>query len=172
MSIDHPSAGGDGGTGGNGSDGSSGGNGGDASPVLVRVTLKSGTHPLLQIAVIPQISTGKSPWSLPTTKPAASQETFFLVDPQEGSLTVTANGGSGGRGGKGGKGGSGGSGGMGSPDGHSGSNGSNGSDGFAGHNGQITIIYDPSAQPYLSAIHVPGQYPEPLFTEQPVPPLW
>ena len=128
MGPNHPSAGGDGGNGGNGSDGSRGGDGGDAPPVLVRVTLKPGPHPLLQIAVIPQIPTGKYPWSMPATP----QEMFFLVDPQEGSLTVIASGGSGGRGGKGGRGGRGGSGGIGSPDGSSGSNGSDGHDGSSG----------------------------------------
>ncbi len=44
----NPSAGGNGSNGGNGSDGGNGGPGGDAPPVQVRMTLRAGTHPLLQ----------------------------------------------------------------------------------------------------------------------------
>ena len=122
--------------------------------------------------MIPQIAPAKF-WS--KSNPAAPQETFFLVDPQEGSLTVSSSGGSGGQGGKGGRGGRGGSGGIGSPDGRDGSNGSDGHDGsrgFDGRSGVITVVYDPSAQPYLSAIRVPGQSPAPLFKEESVSPLW
>ena len=92
-----PSAGGDGSNGGNGSDGGDGGPGGNAPPVQVRIALRSGSHPLLQVAVS---ATGK--------------QKLYLVDPQGGSLTVKADGGPGGSGGSGGRGGQGGSGGMGS----------------------------------------------------------
>jgi hypothetical protein len=88
-----PSAGGDGGNGSDGSNGQDGGSGGDAPPVQVRVALRSGSHPLLQVGVS-----------------AAGHEKLYLVDPQGGSLTVKADGGPGGSGGKGGRGGRGGSG--------------------------------------------------------------
>jgi hypothetical protein len=103
----NPSAGGNGGNGTNGSDGGDGGIGGDAPPVDVRVTLRSGSHPLLQVSVS-----------------AAGKQKIYLVDPQGGSLTVKADGGPGGSGGRGGRGGAGGSGGMGSPSGSSGMSGS------------------------------------------------
>lgn len=89
----NPSPGGNGSNGGNGSDGQDGGRGGDAPPVQVRVALRSGSHPLLQVSVS-----------------AAGKEKFYLVDPQGGSLTVRADGGAGGSGGRGGRGGRGGSG--------------------------------------------------------------
>ena len=82
---DNPSAGGDGGNGSNGSDGQDGGPGGDAPPVQVRVALRPGSHPLIQVSVS-----------------AAGKAKLYLVDPQGGSLTVSADGGSGGSGGKGG----------------------------------------------------------------------
>ncbi|MGA8865389.1 MAG: hypothetical protein WB510_00380, partial [Candidatus Sulfotelmatobacter sp.] len=47
----NPSAGGDGSNGGDGSQGEDGGPGGDAPPVQVQVTLRSGSHALLQVAV-------------------------------------------------------------------------------------------------------------------------
>ena len=83
----NPSAGGDGSNGGNGSDGQDGGPGGDAPPVQVRVALRAGSHPLLQVGVS-----------------AAGHQKLYLVDPQGGSLTVKADGGPGGSGGKGRKG--------------------------------------------------------------------
>ena len=160
MDPDHPSAGGDGTNGGNGSDGQDGGPGGDGPTVQVRVTLRSGNHPLLQIGVTS----------------AGHKERFYLVDPQGGSLTVRSNGGPGGSGGKGGQGGRGGAGGMGSPNGRSGSDGSsgrNGNDGSQGRPGKITVTYDPQAKPFLTAIHLPNQGgPPPVFTEQSVAPLW
>ncbi len=156
---DNPSAGGDGSNGGNGSDGGDGGPGGDAPPVQIRVTLKSGSHPLLQASVS-----------------AAGHKRLYLVDPQEGSLTVKADGGPGGSGGTGGRGGRGGSGGMGTPSGNSGSNGSdgrNGSDGSPGKGGSITVTYDPQAKPFLAAIHLSNRGgPPPVFKEEPVAPLW
>jgi hypothetical protein len=160
LDPDHPSAGGDGSNGSNGSDGQDGGSGGDGPLVQLRVTLRSGSHPLLQVGVTS----------------AGYNERFYLVDPQGGSLTVTSSGGSGGSGGKGGRGGSGGSGGAGSPSGRSGSDGSNGRDGnsgSAGRAGSITVTYDPQAKPFLAAIHLPNQGgPPPVFTEQSVAPLW
>lgn len=159
MDPNNPSAGGDGSNGGNGSDGSDGGPGGDAPPVQVLVTLRPGSHPLLQASVV-----------------AAGHHRFYLVDPQGGSLTVKADGGPGGSGGKGGRGGQGGSGGMGTPSGNSGSNGSdgrNGSDGSPGRGGNITVTYDPLVKPYLSAIHLSNSGgPKPVLQEAPVAPLW
>jgi hypothetical protein len=160
IDPDHPSAGGDGSNGSNGSDGQDGGSGGDGPPVQLRVTLRSGSHPLLQVGVTS----------------AGHKERFYLVDPQGGSLTVTSSGGSGGSGGKGGRGGSGGAGGAGSPSGRSGSDGSNGRDGnsgSAGRAGSITVTYDPQAKPFLATIHLPNQGgPPSTFTEQPIAPLW
>jgi hypothetical protein len=160
IDPDHPAAGGDGSNGSNGSDGQDGRPGDDGPPVEIRIALRSGSHPLLQVGV---------------TTPG-HKERLYLVDPQGGSLTVTSNGGSGGSGGKGGRGGRGGSGGVGSPSGRSGSDGSsgrNGNDGSAGRAGSITVTYDPQAKPFLAAIHLPNQGgPPPVFTELPVAPLW
>jgi hypothetical protein len=163
------SAGGDGGNGtdgSNGGDGSDGGNGGNAPPVKVMVALRIGAHPLLQAVA-----------SAPNWK-----DRHFLVDPQGGSLTITANGGaggSGGRGGRGGRGGAGGSGGFGCPSGSNGRSGSDGRDGFPGSDGSpgrdgtITIVYDPAAKPYLAAINASHKgAPAPIYQEAPVGPLW
>jgi len=156
---DHPSAGGDGSDGGSGSDGSNGGDGEDGPPVLVRITLRPGSHPLLQAGVS-----------------ARGVEQLFLVDPQGGTLTVLDEGGSGGPGGKGGRGGRGGSGGSGTPDGHSGRDGSDGRDGLngsSGRGGSITVIYDPHAGPYLGRLKLLNEGgPKPVFREQTVGPLW
>jgi hypothetical protein len=161
-SIDptNPSAGGDGTSGSNGSDGSDGGRGDDAPPMQVRVAFRDGSRPVLQIAVS---ATGR-------------EEQLYLVDPQGGSLTVKAEGGSGGSGGSGGCGGRGGSGGSGTPSGHSGSDGSDGrsgSDGPPGRGGSITVTYDPQAQPYLSRLRLSNRGgPTPVFKEEPVKALW
>ena len=159
MDPNHPSAGGDGSNGANGSNGQDGAVGGDAPPVQIRVALRSGSHPLLQVKVS-----------------AAGHQKFYLVDPQGGSLTVKADGGSGGSGGKGGRGGRGGSGGMGTPSGRNGNDGSsgrNGWDGSPGKGGNITVTYDPQAKPYLAAIRLSNQGgPPPVFQEEPVAPLW
>ena len=156
---DHPSAGGDGGDGTNGSDGGRGGDGEDGPPVQVRVTLRPGSHPLLQIGVSGQ-----------------GRESFFLVDPHGGSLTVLDEGGSGGSGGKGGRGGRGGSGGIGSPSGSSGRDGMSGSEGPSGSSGKggsITLTYDPQAKPFLGAIRLRNEGgPNPVFREQAMGPLW
>jgi hypothetical protein len=160
-SIDpnNPSPGGDGSNGTDGSNGQDGGNGGDAPPVQIRMTLRAGSHPLLQVAVS-----------------AAGHERFYLVDPQGGSLTVTADGGAGGSGGKGGSGGRGGMGGSGTPsgsNGRDGSDGRNGWDGSAGKGGSIAVTYDPQAKPFLSVIHISNRNgPTPVFREEVVAPLW
>ncbi|HKT86985.1 MAG TPA: hypothetical protein VJQ59_01020 [Candidatus Sulfotelmatobacter sp.] len=160
-SIDpnNPSPGGNGGDGTNGSNGQDGSNGGNAPAVQVRMTLRSGAHPLLQVSVS-----------------ANGHQKFYLVDPQGGSLTVRADGGQGGSGGRGGRGGRGGSGGIGSPngsDGRSGSDGRNGWDGSHGSGGLITVTYDPQAKPYLGALHLSSQYgPKPVFREETVAALW
>src|SRR3984957_14002073 len=131
----NPSPGGNGSNGTDGSNGQDGGNGGDAPPVEIRVALRSGAHPLLQVSVS-----------------AAGKQRLYLVDPQGGALTVTANGGPGGSGGRGGRGGRGGSGGMGTPNGNSGRDGldgRNGFDGSSGKGGSIIVTYDPQAKPFL-----------------------
>jgi hypothetical protein len=155
----NPSPGGNGSNGTDGSNGQDGGNGGDAPPVEIRVALRSGAHPLLQVSVS-----------------AAGKQRLYLVDPQGGALTLTANGGPGGSGGRGGRGGRGGSGGMGTPNGNSGSDGSSGRNGFDGSQGRgggITVTYDPQAKPFLTAIHLSNQGgPAPVFKEAPVAPLW
>ena len=156
----NPAPGGNGTDGSDGSNGQDGGPGGDAPPVLVQVTVRPGTHPLLQIGVT---ATGH-------------KQRFYLVDPQGGSLAVSADGGSGGSGGKGGHGGRGGAGGSGSPDGQAGRDGSDGRDGFSGSDGRgglITVLYDPQAQPFLSALPLSSRNgPKPVFHEQSIPPLW
>jgi hypothetical protein len=155
----NPSPGGNGGNGTDGSNGQDGGPGGDAPPVQVRVALRSGGHPLLQIGVS-----------------AAGHNKLYLVDPQGGSLTVRADGGPGGSGGRGGRGGQGGSGGIGTPNGTSGMSGSdgrNGFDGSPGRGGIITVTYDPQAKPLLATIHLSNQGgPAPAFKEERVAPLW
>jgi hypothetical protein len=156
----NPSPGGDGGSGGNGTDGTDGGDGGDAPSVLVQVTLRPGTPALLQVAV---------------TAPGR-KEHFYLINPDGGTLAVSALGGAGGSGGRGGRGGSGGSGGVGTPNGSNGTDGNAGLDGTNGSNGRagtITVNYDPSAKPFLSIIHLSNAgAPAPTFHEQPIPPLW
>jgi len=159
MDPNNPSAGGNGSNGTDGSNGQDGGNGGDAPPVEVRVALRDGTHPLLQVSVA-----------------AAGKTRLYLVDPQGGALTVRADGGAGGSGGRGGRGGRGGSGGMGTPSGSSGSNGSDGRSGFdgsAGRGGSIAVMYDPRAKPFLNAIHLSNVGgPRPVFREEAVAALW
>ena len=159
MDPNNPSAGGNGTNGSNGSDGQDGGPGGDASPVKIRVAFRSGSHPLLQVGIS-----------------AMGQEKFYLVDPNGGALTVSAEGGAGGSGGRGGRGGRGGSGGIGSPSGMSGTDGSsgrNGFDGSPGRGGTITVTYDPQAKPFLTAIHISNQGgPSPVFKEEPMDSLW
>jgi hypothetical protein len=159
IDINNPSAGGNGGDGTDGGNGQDGSRGGDGSPVKIEMTLETGTHPLLQFLV----QTGK-------------HSRYYLIDPNGGSLSVNADGGAGGSGGRAGRGGHGGSGGVGSPNGSSGRDGSDGragSDGAAGSGGKITVTYDPSAQAYLSVLHLSSQNgPKPVLDAEPVAPLW
>jgi hypothetical protein len=157
---DHPAAGGNGGDGGNGTDGQDGSIGGDAPDVTIRLAAHPGGGTLIEAAV--QAKGGK--------------ETFYLIDPNGGSLSVSADGGRGGSGGKGGSAGRGGSGGSGSPSGmsgHDGMSGRDGSDGRAGRAGEITVIYDPAVASYLNVIHLSNSGgPKPVFTSQLLNPLW
>jgi hypothetical protein len=158
------------GPGGNGTDGSNGGDGGngwDGRPgrsVHIWVRLESGTKRLLQVKAI-----------------GGGRQSFYLVDPEGGSLKVTADGGRGGNEGHGGRGGRGGSGGNGFPPGSSGLDGHPGSDGrpgVGGAAGAIEISVDPLAQPFLKCITwsnqsgdgLPG--PSPTIRVEPVAPLW
>jgi hypothetical protein len=154
-----PSPGGNGGNGTAGSDGGNGEQGGNAPAVQIQIALAPGTHPLLQFAVF-----------------AAGHERYYLVDPNGGSLTVRADGGSGGQAGKGGRGGRGGSGGIGTPNGSDGSTGSDGRDGMAGSDGRggaITVTYDPAVEPYFDTLRISSRNgPRPAFQKEPVAPLW
>jgi len=158
MDPNNPQPGGDGTNGTDGTNGDDGGAAGDGPPVQVRVALKPGSHPLLQMSVS-----------------AAGHERLYLVDPQGGSLTVESSGGPGGQGGKGGRGGRGGSGGIGSPNGRDGLNGSDGRSGFdgqPGRGGSITVTYDHQAKPFLSALRLSNRGgPPPVYREEPVGPL-
>jgi hypothetical protein len=160
-SIDpnNPSPGGNGGNGTDGSSGGDGGNGGDAPDVQVRVTVRPGTEPLLQVSVT-----------------AAGKTRFYLVDPKGGALNILADGGAGGSGGRGGRGGAGGSGGSGTPSGSSGQAGQDGHSGFdgsPGRPGNISVRYDAAAKPYLAILHLSNSGgPAPVFAEAPVAPLW
>lgn len=160
-SIDpnNPSPGTDGGNGTDGSNGQDGGNGGNAPAIQIQMTVEQGTHPLLQFFV-----------------QAGSHKRYYLVDPNGGSLSISADGGAGGSGGKGGRGGRGGPGGAGTPSGSNGRDGSDGRAGFdgtAGNGGKITVTYDPSAQPYLGVLHLSNRNgPKPEMDQAPVAPLW
>jgi len=119
----NPSAGGNGSNGSDGSNGQDGEPGGDAPPVQVRVrvALRAGPPPLLQVSAS-----------------AAGHRRLYLVDPKGETLTVKADGGAGGAGGSGGRGGRGGSGGIGTPSGNNGSDGSSGPQGLGGeHHGDL-----------------------------------
>jgi len=159
MDPNNPSAGGNGSDGTNGSNGQDGGPGGDAPSVQIRVALRAGSHPLLQVAVS-----------------ASGRQKFYLVDPQGGTLTVTADGGAGGSGGRAGRGGRGGSGGIGTPNGSSGRDGSDGrsgSDGPQGRGGSITVTYDPQAKPFLNIIRLSNRGgPKPVYKEETLAPRW
>lgn len=158
------------GPGGNGTDGSRGGDGGngwDGSAGLavhIRVRVQSGTKPLLQVAAA-----------------GGGRQSFYLVDPDGGSLKIIADGGRGGRGGQGGRGGHGGSGGNGFPPGSSGIDGQPGFDGRPGAEGAagtIEITVDPAAQSFLKCITWSNQSgdgrpgPAPTISVEPVAPLW
>jgi hypothetical protein len=156
----HPTAGGNGGDGGNGSDGQDGWAGGDARDVLIRLVSHPGDGKLIEASV----------------QPEGGKETFYLIDPNGGSLSVSADGGRGGTGGKGGSAGRGGSGGSGSPmgmSGHDGLSGRNGSDGQSGRAGKITVIYNPDVAANLKVLHLSNfGGPKPVFTSVNLDPLW
>lgn len=156
--------GGNGTSGGDGGDGSNGGDGSPGQAVHMWVRMESGTKPLLQIRVV-----------------GGGRESFYLVDPNGGSLEIIDNGGRGGSGGHGGRAGRGGSGGTGFPPGVSGFNGNPGFDGRAGIGGAagtIAISVDPAARPFIRCItwsnHSGDGRPGPSakITIEPVPPLW
>jgi len=155
-----PSAGGNGTDGGNGSDGSNGGNGGDAQSVQVWLA----PHPGPQALIEAKVQAGKG------------RPRYYLIDPNGGSLSVTADGGDGGKGGKGGRGGRGGSGGSGSPPGFSGADGHDGMDGHDGsdgNGGQITVTCDPAVRQWLPIAKLSAfRGPKPIINTAPVPPLW
>jgi hypothetical protein len=139
IDLTNPSAGGSGSDGSNGTNGGNGGDGSDGETVHLWITLQPGPMPLIQV------------------KAAGNTHTqYFLIDPNGGSLSIDATGGSGGRGGQGGKGGQGGSGGTGFPPGVSGNNGLDGQDGRSGSDGaagKVIATVDPSAQQYLDRFH-------------------
>jgi hypothetical protein len=156
--------GGDGGDGGPGGDGQNGGDGEPGKAVHVWLTLKAGSHPLLQARVT-----------------SDADEKLFLIDPNGGSLEIDTNGGAGGKGGDGGRGGAGGAGGDGDTTGRSGNDGSNGSPGGPGQGGAagtIIVSVDPQAKPFLDRLHLtnhdgngmPGDAPE--IRVEPVPAIW
>ena len=160
----NPSPGHDGSNGGNGDNGGNGSDGGSGENVRVWLTLRPGTHPMLQARVVGE--TGES---------------LYLIDPQGGSLTVKADGGPGGNGGAGGSGGRGGRGGSGAPagrDGRAGANGNPGRDGRDGPPGTIRVSIDPLANPYLDRLHLSNHGgngttgPAPSITIEPVAQIW
>ena len=159
--LSNPQAGGNGGNGTDGGDGQDGWPGGNGPAVHVWVTSHSGHPSLLQVMV----------------KGDRAPE-YFLLDPKGGSLTVASSAGPGGSGGRGGRGGQGGMGGTGWPPGTSGlsgRDGRNGMDGSAGRNGQITVSFDPSVEPWISVIRCAGgdaSGPASVFVKEPVAQLW
>jgi hypothetical protein len=164
MDPNNPSPGGDGSNGTDGDNGKDGDPGQPGQSVHVRITLRTGAHPLLQVRAA-----------------STDSEQLFLVDPNGGTLAIDANGGNGGSGGAGGRGGPGGLGGIGTPNGSnglSGHDGRRGWDGTDGAAGNILVSVDPSAKPFLdrftfsnkSGHGVPGTAP--VVQAEPVGPLW
>jgi len=154
----HIVSGGNGQSGSDGEDGRDGQPGGDAPSVEIRITVGR-PNQLLQVQVL-----------------AEKKVRRYLIDPDGGSLTVEADGGLGGPGGSGGQGGRGGRGGKGGGymnngiPGADGANGRDGSPGPQGKGGQITLIYDTAAKPYLGLIHLSSQNgPDPIILEQSYP---
>jgi hypothetical protein len=153
-----------GGDGGNGEDGSNGGDGAPGAAVHVWLRLESSSRPLLQAKVS-----------------GGGRDLYYLIEPNGGTLKVTADGGAGGAGGSGGRAGRGGSGGSGTPSGLSGQDGRPGSDGQAGQPGAagtITVSVDPTAEPYEHLLNPSNRSgsgqagPAPTIVIEPVPPLW
>jgi hypothetical protein len=100
-------------------------------------------------------------------EPEYGQETFYLIDPDGGSLSVSANGGPGG---------------AGVSSDSAGvdregiavtGRGLSGSDGPRGRGGKITVIFDPAVGAYLSVLQLSNLGgPEPVFKSQHLGPLW
>jgi hypothetical protein len=113
-------------------------NGGDrlsayAPSVTVRLVMRPGEGKLIEAAV----------------QPTAGKERFYLIDPNGGSLSVSADGGCIGRG---------------CPGCY---------DCRLGRGGAITVIYDPAVAPYLNVLQLSSLGgPEPVFTSQHLDPLW
>ncbi|MDR3418611.1 MAG: hypothetical protein P4L83_20765 [Nevskia sp.] len=164
LDESNPTPGGDGFNGGDGGDGFNGGDGEAGKQVHIWLRLKPGPQPLLQARVA-----------------GGGDEQLFLIDPNGGTLAVSANGGPGGRGGHGGKGGPGGAGGSGSPQGSRGANGHDGADGFPGQDGAagtILVSVDPEAMQYLDRLRLVNKDgigrtgPAPRINTETVAPIW
>ncbi len=156
--------GGNGSNGGNGGDGTDGQDGSPGGNVHAWVRLESDPKQLLQIKVT-----------------SGARTSLYIVDPNGGSLKITADGGPGGSAGRGGAAGSGGSGGVGIPPGSNGLDGRPGSDGHPGSDGApgtIALSVDPAAQPFMKNITWSNRGgngshgPAPTITVESVPPLW
>jgi len=132
LDPENRTAGGNGSDGSNGQNGNDGNTGGDAANVNVQLAM----HPNGRLIEAEVLS-------------SRFDTQYFLIDPQGGSLWISANGGDGGRGGRGGRGGSGGTGWPPGMSGHDGLNGQDGQTGHQGRGGQITVSYDPAVEPYL-----------------------
>jgi hypothetical protein len=133
-------AGGHGASGGHGAPGDRGGRAPDVRIWIRRAEVPGQPRPMIQVLAE----------TAETRRP-------MLVDPEGGSLFVSARGGDGGRGGNGGRGGDGGRGGRGVRGG-TGGDGGNGGDGAAGGDagdgGTVVIVADPTAQAFLGSIRV------------------
>jgi hypothetical protein len=133
----------------NGGSGSSGNNvpggrdgspGGNAPDVGVRLAMHPRDGKLIEAAV----------------QPKDGKETFYLIDPNGGTLSVSADGGPGGAGASG-------------PFG----SGHDGSAGPRGRGGEITVIYDPAVAPYLDVLQLSSLGgPKPVFKSEHLDPLW
>jgi|GEM_PF-6850396 len=154
-SSDSKGAGGRGSDGRDGQKGGNGAKGGDAEAVDVYV---SAFKDAAGITLLKVYARGKN----------SGKERFYIINPEGGSITISARGGRGGQGGRGGDGGTGGGGGNGHQygggqddsrygvggDGGNGGYGADGGDGGDGGNGGTIMIYlDPSASGYASAIN-------------------
>lgn len=131
-----------------GRDGSQGGN---APDVTIRLVMHPGDRKLIEAAV----------------QPVGGEETFYLIDPSGGSLSVSADGGPGGAGDR--------SISSGIDQGGVSAAGRerDGADGPRGRGGEITVIYDPAVAHYLGVLQLSSLGgPEPIFNSQPLDPLW
>ncbi len=106
---------------------------GNAPSVLVRLVMHPGDRRMIEAAV----------------QPAGDKEKFYLIDPDGGSLSVSADGGCIVR------------------------DCTDRSGRAFGRAGAITVIYDPSVAPYLSVVQLSNLGgPEPVFISQRLDPLW